>query len=153
MVYQILGEILNGKLIRAVHEYEEIKDPTTSSMISIVRDHWSLRVSNDSFDRVMVNGSYKWIAYTMEKKMVSKLQTEMDSLLQKSLIKLQRIVNQSIHELGSTESIKDIVEALSTTEVSLSVDKLLMLQPEVEVVTIISGDDRTNEFNEIEDYD
>jgi len=173
MVYQIMGEVLAGKLSRVVNEFEELKESSQSSMISIVRGRWNLRVSKDAFDRVMENGSSKWIAYTMDKKMVSKLQADMDVRIGRNLLKLQMTVTNSIRELGSTQSTDELVEALANTEVSLAVAKPMeemkfipgvaaQPRPEVEVITIISDDvvsdliemhNEHDELNEIEDYD
>lgn len=131
MVYQVITELDGAVLNQAVHEYDELKESSAeSTMINIVRSGWNLRINRDYFDRVMVNGARRWVAYTFEKKMVAKLQDEMNSLVKKVLLKIQKEVEASLKQLGS-DGFKPMELNLQTKEISVG---------EVEVTHVVSED-------------
>lgn len=131
MVYQVIVELDGAILKQAMHEYDELKESSAeSSMVNIVRSGWNLRINKDYFDRVMVNGARRWVAYTFEKKMVAKLQDEMNSLVKKVLLRIQKEVDASLKQLGS-DGFKPMELNLQTKEISVG---------EVEVTHVVSED-------------
>ena len=152
MVYQLKTSILDGNLNREIHEFQELNSPASDKMVNIVRGGWNLRINSEYFDKVMVSGSYSWTAYTMNKKLIKSLQTELDDNALKTLNKLKSRVDLSINKIGpngwgQSKSIIDSVDEINEDQVG-AVFTPMMIDLETkevgvgerEVTTVISDD-------------